>query len=245
LPINFISPKNFKVRRVAHYQGISRVSNEIEIRIRSTHSNSICCSQILTSNNGVFTQPTILIGSIPTFNYSVIPTNYSLISFTISYQWQRQTRTSPWSNILGATNKDYLPISETYNYRRIAKVDYQIRRNSTNLNQTYSTFSNTVEVEKRVRGNTASKSNDIGKSEIFIYPNPVNDIMYIKGVDTTEMLNFRLFDLLGKEYFANYIIDSKSDEGYFDFSGLSVGIYFLHLTNNSNELIIKKIIKSN
>jgi len=73
--------------------------------------------------------------------------------------------------------------------------------------------------------------------EIDIYPNPTEDIFYIKTEKRIDDL--AIFDIYGKKINSNYIINSKT----IDLNNQSKGHYFLHLTID-NKTIVKKIVKN-
>jgi hypothetical protein len=110
-------------RRIAVYQNIRRVSNLLKIILRKVSDNNIiCCDQILAENTTLkqIEKPSIIIGTTPSIDkLSPDITNFQLTSIT--YQWQSQSIVNSrpntygaWSNITGATSKDYLPLPLQY-----------------------------------------------------------------------------------------------------------------------------------
>ena len=82
---------------------------------------------------------------------------------------------------------------------------------------------------------TGTKSNK--ESEIHIYPNPINESIYISGLN--QLTNFKIYDINGRVIKSGEIIDSeiKTNE-------LIKGIYFLKLhDSNGKHEFYKKIIK--
>lgn len=73
-------------------------------------------------------------------------------------------------------------------------------------------------------------------SEITIYPNPVTDKLYIKGIENSKT-TVTLYDYSGKQ-----IIQKTLLNDYLDTDNLSAGIYILELHNDQNTLK-QKIIK--
>lgn len=71
------------------------------------------------------------------------------------------------------------------------------------------------------------------KDEILFYPNPVNDYIYLKNIDTIKSI--RIVDLIGKEYFNMQEIKNRE----INLSRLSIGVYFAII----NEKNVFKIIK--
>ena len=62
---------------------------------------------------------------------------------------------------------------------------------------------------------------------IFIYPNPVKDILNIQNVYLDSKIS--VFDILGKNYHINAINNFESKSISFDTSELEKGLYFLKL----------------
>jgi hypothetical protein len=73
--------------------------------------------------------------------------------------------------------------------------------------------------------------------EIDIYPNPTENIFYIKTEKRIEGL--AIFDIYGKKINYNYVINSKT----IDLNNQPKGHYYLHLTID-NKTIVKKIVKN-
>lgn len=73
---------------------------------------------------------------------------------------------------------------------------------------------------------------------IAIYPNPSNDIINIEvGVDESKMESITITDVLGKK-----VYQSKF-QNKINISNLNQGVYFLTLTSNDNQKVVKRIIK--
>ena len=62
---------------------------------------------------------------------------------------------------------------------------------------------------------------------IFIYPNPVKDILNIQNVYLDSKIS--VFDILGKNYEINAINNFERNSISFDTSELEKGLYFLKL----------------
>jgi hypothetical protein len=75
---------------------------------------------------------------------------------------------------------------------------------------------------------------NINLPSVFVYPNPVNSILYIKG--NQNPVNMSIYNLLGKE-----VISSNSTDKVV-VSSLSNGVYFITIINGINSAI-KKFIK--
>jgi hypothetical protein len=82
-----------------------------------------------------------------------------------------------------------------------------------------------------------ASNTEITNMEIDIYPNPTENIFYIKTEKRIEDL--AIFDIYGKKINFNYIINSKT----INLNNQSKGHYFLHL-NIDNKTIVKKIVKN-
>lgn len=79
--------------------------------------------------------------------------------------------------------------------------------------------------------------NDVESNKISIYPNPTKGLL---NVYSENLTNFKteIFDLLGKK------VSHSENQMQMDISNLTLGIYFIKITNNrSKETIIKKIVK--
>ena len=82
-------------------------------------------------------------------------------------------------------------------------------------------------------GSPISLGLDIVSNESFkLYPNPVEDYLYIQSSDTT-IKNIDIYSILGKKIY------STSSENRLDMSSYSAGIYFIKV-NNSTFKIFKK-----
>lgn len=76
---------------------------------------------------------------------------------------------------------------------------------------------------------------DVILESIYVYPNPVDNILNISGLTEFEI---KVYDILGREllYF--------SSETIIDLSSLPTGIYFVKIFNTiNNQIISKKILK--
>jgi len=176
----------YLLRRIAIYQNIKRVSNTLKIVLRTIRkNNTICCDQTLViSAANTIDQPTLITGSDAT------PENGYL-----KYQWQSQSidsnnggKISNWSNIVGATSKDYLPPALqlvptdrrgqtiwttpiTYNYRRITEPQYYDGQYS---------YSNEINLTSSLSSSPPSSP----VSPIIIYPNPATSVINIENTNT-------------------------------------------------------------
>ena len=78
---------------------------------------------------------------------------------------------------------------------------------------------------------TPTSLTDLSKEAISIYPNPVKDILTIRGMDETSGVSFKLYDVTG-----NLLLESTHSE--LDMSGLNRGVYFLDIAGD-----VRKVVK--
>ncbi|WP_348824203.1 T9SS type A sorting domain-containing protein [Flavobacterium aestuarii] len=257
--LNYFSPENipntgdnfFLLRRIAIYKNIRRASNLLKIILRKVSDNNIiCCDQILAEDTTLkqIEKTSIITGSTPSIDkLSPDITDFQLASIT--YQWQSQSITNgrpniygTWSNIQGATSKDYLPlplqyiivttrygeslqVQTTYNYRRITTINY------------YYTINNTGSYKL---GNKVSYSNEINiKSEILyasptliVYPNPATSIIYVENKRTDYILatsKINIVNIMGTLVNSNNFSIINPNLISIDVSNLIIGTYFINI----------------
>jgi len=70
-----------------------------------------------------------------------------------------------------------------------------------------------------------------------IYPNPVNDILFIENNNNNMIQKIVVYDVMGKT-----VIEQNDNVAQIDFSNITKGLYLLKITSEK-ETIIKKIIK--
>ena len=78
---------------------------------------------------------------------------------------------------------------------------------------------------------TPTSLTDLSKEAISIYPNPVKDILTIRGMDETSGVSVKLYDVTG-----NLLLESTHSE--LDMSGLNRGVYFLDIAGD-----VRKVVK--
>lgn len=88
-----------------------------------------------------------------------------------------------------------------------------------------------------VEGATLSLENSL-TDELFIYPNPVRDILNIKSVELNDSTIYTIFDITGKR-----IMNSKLESSSIDISHLAPGNYILRLISGS-KMLSQKFIKN-
>ena len=77
------------------------------------------------------------------------------------------------------------------------------------------------------------------KAQFIIYPNPVNELLFI---ETTTQASYELIDATGRIIKAGGLTDGKNQ---LLFTDLSKGIYLMKITSNQNQIKHIKLIKSN
>jgi hypothetical protein len=100
------------------------------------------------------------------------------------------------------------------------------------------TDSEGYELEKRFEITVIPVSSAINTTEsenLTVYPNPANNIIYIKGFN--ELNNYRITDIYGKA-----VILPGNYNGGIDISMLKNGIYFIEVTGSEQNKHIHKII---
>ncbi|RKS00523.1 S8 family serine peptidase [Flavobacterium sp. 102] len=77
------------------------------------------------------------------------------------------------------------------------------------------------------------------EDNIFVYPNPTNDILNYNIKNNIEITSINIHDISGKELFRN---DSVVDSSAINVSNLSSGVYFITFQSDRNS-VTKKFIK--
>lgn len=227
LPYVSNSEDNFYlVRRIVVYRNTKSASNTLRILIRTIrNNNSICCDQnlkIISSQE--IQKPDLIVGSI-----AVSEKNAGLF-----YQWQKQpinNGDNKWTDIPGATSKDYLPLPleyvsngrgtsiQDYKFRRIAKANYYLGEIS---------YSNEVNI---------SPSYERTPSSIIIYPNPATLEINIENKDNIFNLidtKISIVDITGAEVNYNNFSIINSNLININVSNLIAGTYFINIQNLIN-----------
>lgn len=218
------------LRRIAIYENLRIASNPLKIVLRSIrNNNTICCDQklkIISSQE--IEKPSLIIGS------NAVSENNSILI----YQWQKRPinnreSISNWSNILGATSKDYSPpplqyttnprgnTIQDYSYRRIAETNYYIGGEVS--------YSNEVSISPNYDRPSASS--------IIIYPNPATSIINIENkenVFTTIDTKVSIVDIMGTEVNSNNYSLINPNLISINISNLIPGTYFINLQSLLN-----------
>ena len=79
-------------------------------------------------------------------------------------------------------------------------------------------------------------SNKIDETKISLYPNPIEDFLYLQ---TDQVVNVVIFDNYGRKVFEK----NNAEALKIDLSGLIKGVYFIKFNSNENQFLIKKLIK--
>lgn len=184
----------------------------------------ICCDQNLIYG----TAPAIIIGNVP---------NVGLVD----YIWQYKSR-SDFSDIPGATGKDYTPQQSTgyVSYRRIAISRYNPADRYIS-NVIYIAFSNGSRTKSDVFFDDDSNNDDKYINKAAIYPNPTSSILYINGYEI-ESSKVKMFDITGRQIDLNRV-QQHDNLIEIDISNLPNATYLLSI-ESSNGTIYKKIIKN-
>ncbi len=80
---------------------------------------------------------------------------------------------------------------------------------------------------------------DIISDKFALFPNPVDNDLIITGSE--ELASIQVFNVLGNLLFENYKVFSKNHS--IDFSTYSKGVYFIKISDEKGNTIVKKVIK--
>lgn len=230
--------KYIAIRRIAYYKNISNASNIIKIVPRTLKNNNvICCDQVLAldSNLKQIENPSTITGS----KANIEDIEGAQIA-TTDYQWQSQAITNSrpnqygaWSDIFGATSKDYLPaplkftigtrgdlvVETTYNYRRITTINYRINHTGYYTSKSYSN-------EINIKTGRA-----YGAPTLIAYPNPASSIINIENKSPDYLLSntkITVANIMGATVISNFSIINENLVSI-DVSNLVIGTYFINI----------------
>lgn len=96
---------------------------------------------------------------------------------------------------------------------------------------------NATEINTACAGATASVSDYLLGNVLSVYPNPVDDLVYIKKLTNIDIQNIQLYDLQGTLVKESTMVDDQ-----LDLSTISSGMYFLKITTNDG-VATQKLIK--
>lgn len=89
----------------------------------------------------------------------------------------------------------------------------------------------------RLKGVTALSTASFEEKKLFLFPNPVKDILNISLSENTSIEKYAIYDLLGKK-----VISKNTVENFINVSELSSGVYMLKVVTNEG-IITNKFIK--
>ncbi|MBM6500477.1 T9SS type A sorting domain-containing protein [Flavobacterium macrobrachii] len=204
-------------RRLAFYNGLYNISNEIVIDVSTTnYLNSICCNQNLPTSTS---QPQTITGNSVTNN--------------LTYQWQMSNnpRTTSWVDLPGETYQNCNGCNYPTGSRNSTILFQRLLKN----NGTIVSTSNTITVTRGINARMANTNSN----SVIVYPNPTSDFLFIKNMNTnTDYI--KLFNSLGKEInIEKLIVEDNILQINVEF--LPSGYYYLSTSNDKNDLI--KIFK--
>lgn len=128
-----------------------------------------------------------------------------------TYQWIDCTNLT---NIVGATNQSFTP-SASGSYAVI------VTTNGCSDTSLCYNFVSTVGIDKE------------SKQEFSIYPNPSNEVLFIKGIEKGISANVKIYTIEGKLIQTEIAEENKS----MDISGLAKGLYIIHINNSTYRFV--------
>lgn len=177
-------------------------SNVVSIvPILDNPQNTICCDQSLKTTGT--TNP--LIGTIQ--------------NKTTSYQWQISKDAINWSDIFGATNKDFTPSYISSTRPQYETITQYYRRNVFNQSDNQNYISNTVNI----------KYEEQNASRIIVYPNPTSSNLSLES--TIDLTNAEIIinNISGNVFFPLSTIIVNSRLINFNVSNLTTGTYYINI----------------
>ncbi len=89
-----------------------------------------------------------------------------------------------------------------------------------------------------VENSSSLSVSEFNQNELRFYPNPVNDILNIAS--EIKLSEIKLYNVLQQEVLT---VDA-GEQNTIDFSSLNSGVYFLHISSDSEATVVRKIIKN-
>ncbi len=108
-----------------------------------------------------------------------------------------------------------------------------------NVNLIVSNSCGSITIPKTIRIQSTPTSEIDKKNRVLLYPNPATDKFIIETLSDTEVDYFRISDILGRQYFSNYLLDKYTEIDTRDFSN---GIYILSLYSKNIKVGSMKMI---
>lgn len=122
--------------------------------------------------------------------------------------------------ILNAWNMEYSPDIENLRNYLIEERGWEIRRDS--------------EGDCNVAVSTTNTEN----LNILLYPNPVSDILYIKGLE--NQVEIQVYDIAGRTL---KTVETSAYNTEINLSDLNSGMYFIRLASAHGEVVTRRVIK--
>lgn len=142
------------------------------------------------------------------------------------------------ANVLFQSGKQ-ITLAEGFNTERGAVFLAQIKPRYCDNGENEGADSSTRFEENNSNADESTSCSKKLKNDIFLYPNPVNDIMTLSS--SFESGEYHVLDLQGQVLLQGRI---SSKEQSIDLSNFNSGVYFLRIQNNQGKMYTKKIIKN-
>ncbi len=118
-------------------------------------------------------------------------------------------------------------------YKKGSKVDYYVfAADETGRNSRQPVFGEMDPHSFTIAGGENISEND--EADIAVYPNPMNDILYVNGADVESVT---VFNAVGQQLI---FVEKRND---IDVSSLSDGLYFVKVVYDKDNTLVKKVVK--
>jgi len=144
------------------------------------------------------------------------------------YEWQFESATP-------TTSSDSMPVNICYDSSGV----YSVTLIAFNSNGCRDTINKTNYII--VQEGTGMVAIEDYENEIEIYPNPVNNMLYIDLKDNEKIMSVKIYDILGNLAYYLSLFDDNGNLYSFDLSGIAIGIYYIQIKTFNQNNIIKKI----
>lgn len=114
-------------------------------------------------------------------------------------------------------------------------ISYGRYPNGTGAFQVMSTSFNTFNTQSAGVNETA-----ISAIDLLVYPNPVNDVLYIQSGNNNSIKQIDVFDVSGKLIFS---LNELTYSTTINTSNWAKGVYAVKIQNSNNQFLVKKIVK--
>lgn len=126
-------------------------------------------------------------------------------------------------------------LSDNKVYEREAIVHSNYQYNQQELDYLLTWLQNRLSYLDNYFSNSLSINNiDLGYTKGYVYPNPANDIVYLKNINNLENKTYKIYDLLGR-----LIDQGKITDNSIHIEELKQGNYIIVLNNKSYNLSIQ------